>query len=213
MTSKALETQDLLLNMGPQHPSTHGVLRLVVRTDGEFVGEVTPVIGYLHRCAEKIGESVRYEQYLPYTDRLDYLAAMGNNLGYCLAVERLLGHEVPPRGQYIRVLMAELNRIASHLLALGAYGLDLGAFTPFLYGFRDREQVNDIFEKTCGTRLTMHYIIPGGLAEDVDEKFVQDTRAFCEYFKPLIEEYERLLSGNIIIQERTKGVEIGRAHV
>jgi NADH-quinone oxidoreductase subunit D len=208
MTSKALETQDLLLNMGPQHPSTHGVLRLVVRTDGEFVGEVTPVIGYLHRCAEKIGESVRYEQYLPYTDRLDYLAAMGNNLGYCLAVERLLGHEVPPRGQYIRVLMAELNRIASHLLALGAYGLDLGAFTPFLYAFREREMILDMFEHVCGARLTYNYIKVGGVRSDVDAKFGEMLNAFLGIFDARVKDYNELFSYNQIFIDRTRGLGI-----
>jgi len=208
MTPKTIETQEMLLNMGPQHPSTHGVLRLVVRTDGELVTEVTPVIGYLHRCAEKIGENVRYEQYIPYTDRLDYLASMGDNLAYCLAVERLLGLEVPPRAQYLRVIMAELNRIASHLLALGAYGLDLGAFTPFLYAFREREMILDMFEHVSGARLTYNYVKVGGVRRDVDAKFAEMLYRFLNLFDARVKDYNDLFSYNQIFIDRTKGLGI-----
>lgn len=141
--------------MGPQHPSTHGVLRLVVRTDGEMVREAWPQIGFLHRCFEKIAESVRYAQVVPYTDRMDYLASMNSALAYCLAVEKLGGIEVPERGAYLRVIMAELNRIASHLMAFGTYALDLGAFTPFLYGFRERELILSIFKRSAAAGFSI----------------------------------------------------------
>lgn len=208
MNSKNFETQELLLNMGPQHPSTHGVLRLVIRTDGELVTDVTPVIGYLHRCAEKIGESVRYEQFVPYTDRLDYLSSMGNNLAFCLAVERLLGIEVPPRAQYLRILMAELNRIASHLVALGTYGLDLGAFTPFLYAFREREMILDMFERASGARLTYNYVRIGGVRRDVDAKFGELLETFLSIFEDRVRDYNELLSFNKIFIDRTRGLGI-----
>ena len=200
---KPLETQDMLLNMGPQHPSTHGVLRLMIRTDGEMVSEVTPVVGYLHRCAEKIGESLRYEQYVPYTDRMDYLSSMSDNLGFCLAVERLLTVEIPPRAQAIRVVMAELNRIASHLLAFGTYGLDIGAFTPFLYAFREREMILNMFEYVCGARLTYNYVKVGGVMRDVDKKFGEMVNNFLAIFDDRLKDYNELLSGNQIFRERT----------
>jgi len=163
-----VRTDEMLVNMGPQHPSTHGVLRLVLRTDGEIVSEVTPHLGYLHRCAEKIGENLRYEQFVPYTDRMDYLSSMSDNLAFCLAVEKLLTIEIPPRAQYIRVIMAELNRVASHLLAFGTYGLDIGAFTPFLYAFRERELILNMFEYVCGARLTYNYVKAGGVMKDAN---------------------------------------------
>ncbi len=201
-----LETQEMLINMGPQHPSTHGVLRLVLRTDGELISEATPVVGYLHRCAEKIGESLKYEQYVPYTDRMDYVAAMNNNLGYCLAVERLLGAEIPPRAQYLRVIVAELNRIASHLLALGAYGLDVGAITPFLYAFREREMILDMFEHLCGARLTYSYIKIGGCTRDADAKFIGMVNDFLKIFPAKLKDYNDLLSFNQIFITRTRDV-------
>ena len=145
-----VRTDEMLVNMGPQHPSTHGVLRLVLRTDGEVISEVTPHLGYLHRCAEKIGENVTPIQFIPYTDRMDYLAGMNMNLAYSLAVEKLCGMKVPEKSQVIRVIIAEMNRIASHLVGMGAYGLDLGTFSPFLYAFREREIVLDLFEEACG---------------------------------------------------------------
>ena len=148
-----VRTDEMLVNMGPQHPSTHGVLRLVLRTDGEVICEATPHIGYLHRCAEKIGENVTPIQFIPYSDRMDYVAAMNMNLGYALAVEKLCRLSVPEKAQVIRVIMAELNRIASHLVAMGTYGLDLGTFSPFLYAFREREMILDLFEEACGAQV------------------------------------------------------------
>jgi NADH-quinone oxidoreductase subunit D len=205
-TGKALETQDMLLNMGPQHPSTHGVLRLMIRTDGELVSECTPVIGYLHRCAEKIGENLRYEQYVPYTDRMDYLSSMSDNLGFCLAVERLLKIEIPPRAQAIRVVMAELNRIASHLLAFGTYGQDIGAFTPFLYAFREREMILNMFEYVCGARLTYNYVKVGGVMRDVDKRFGEMVANFLNLFDARLKDYNELLTYNQIFITRTKGL-------
>jgi NADH-quinone oxidoreductase subunit D len=204
--ARNLRTQELLVNMGPQHPATHGVLRLVVRTDGEMVSDVTPVIGYLHRCAEKISENVNYTQWVPYTDRLDYLSGMGNNLGISLALEKLLGVEAPERAQAIRVIMAELTRIASHLIAFGVYGMDIGAFTPFLYAWREREDIMDLFDEVCGQRLTTNYIRPGGVAFDIDSKFVEMTREFLRKFEPRIKEYHDLLTYNQIFVTRTKGI-------
>src|SRR5438105_8586458 len=162
-----VRTDEMLVNMGPQHPSTHGVLRLVLRTDGEMISEVTPHLGYLHRCAEKIGENVTPIQFIPYTDRMDYLAGMNMNLGYSLAVEKLCGMKIPEKAQVIRVIIAELNRIASHLVGMGAYGLDLGTFSPFLYAFREREIILDLFEEVCGARLTYSYITIGGATNDL----------------------------------------------
>ena len=204
--AKPIETQDMLLNMGPQHPSTHGVLRLVIRTDGEMVSEVTPVVGYLHRCAEKIGENLRYEQFVPYTDRMDYLSSMSDNLAFCLATEKLLTIEIPPRAQYIRVIMAELNRVASHLLAFGTYGLDIGAFTPFLYAFRERELILNMFEYVCGARLTYNYVKVGGVMKDVDKKFGQMVENFLNQFDDRLKDYNDLLSSNSIFLTRTKGL-------
>ena len=198
-----LRTEEMLINMGPQHPSTHGVLRIVLRTDGEMVLEAVPHIGYLHRCAEKIGENLPPYQYIPYTDRMDYLAGMNNNQGFALAVERLTGVEVPARGQAIRVIFAELNRIASHLVSLGTYGLDMGAFTPFLYCFREREMILDLFEAACGARLTYSYLTIGGTTQDLPEGWVERCREFLDYFEPKITDYNNLLSFNHIFVKRT----------
>ena len=156
-----VRTDEMLINMGPQHPSTHGVLRLVLRTDGEVVTEVTPHIGYLHRSAEKIGENLTPRQFLPYTDRLDYLAGMNMNLGWALCVEKLLGQRVSEKTRHLRVIITELSRIASHLVAAGCYGLDLGSFTPFMWTFREREKILNLFEEVCGARLTYSYITVG----------------------------------------------------
>ena len=199
-------TEEMLVNMGPQHPATHGVLRVVLRTDGEMVLEAIPHIGYLHRCAEKIGENLAPYQYIPYTDRMDYLAGMNQNLAYAMAVEKLAGLEVPKRAVYIRVIFAELNRIASHLVSMGAYGLDMGAFTPFLYAFREREQILDMFESACGARLTYSYITIGGVTEDVPEKFIDVVSEFLDYFEPKIREYNDLLSYNHIFIKRTANI-------
>ena len=202
----SLQTEEILINMGPQHPSTHGVLRLVVRTDGELVSEAWPHIGFLHRCFEKVAESVKYTQVVPYTDRLDYLAAMNNALAYCLAVEKLGGFEIPKRASYLRVIMAELNRIASHLVAFGTYALDLGAFTPFLYGFREREDILAIFEEVSGARLLYHYPRIGGVARDMTPKTAQDIRRFIQTMRTAWPEYNELLSDNAIFVKRTANV-------
>ncbi len=198
-----LRTEEMLINMGPQHPSTHGVLRIVLRTDGEMVLEAIPHIGYLHRCAEKIGENLPPYQYIPYTDRMDYLAGMNNNQGFALAVEKLKGIEVPARAQAIRVIFAELNRIASHLVSLGTYGMDMGAFTPFLYCFREREMILDLFEAACGARLTYSYLTIGGTTQDLPEGWVERCREFLDYFEPKITDYNNLLSFNHIFVKRT----------
>jgi NADH-quinone oxidoreductase subunit D len=198
-----VRTDEMLVNMGPQHPSTHGVLRLVLRTDGEVISEVTPHLGYLHRCAEKIGENVTPIQFIPYTDRMDYLAGMNMNLGYSLAVEKLCGMKVPEKAQVIRVIVAELGRIASHLVGMGAYGLDLGTFSPFLYAFREREMILDLFEDVCGARLTYSYVTIGGVHDDLPEGWAGRCQQFLNYLKPRVEEYHTLLTRNHIFVQRT----------
>jgi NADH-quinone oxidoreductase subunit D len=203
-----LKTEEMVLNMGPQHPSTHGVLRLELQLDGEIISRVTPHIGYLHRCFEKHAEAMTYPQVIPYTDRMDYLASMYNEFGYVVAVERLLGIQVPERVDYIRIIMGELQRIASHLVALGTYGADIGAFTPFLFAFRDREMILHLFEITCGARLLYNYMWVGGLSHDLHPDFERLTREFIKYFRPKIKEYNDLLTGNKIFIERTANVGI-----
>ncbi len=203
-----IRTEEMLLNMGPQHPSTHGVFRVVIRTDGEMILESESHVGYLHRCFEKCAEGNNYLQVVPYTDRMDYLCAMANNLGYAEAVEKLLPKtEVPERAQYIRVMVTELNRIASHLIAFGTYGLDLGAITPFLYAWRDREKILKIFEKLCGQRLNYSYIRVGGVTFDMTDEILEDIQSFVDYFDPaIIDEYDALLSYNGIFISRTANV-------
>ncbi len=203
-----VRTDEMLVNMGPQHPSTHGVLRLVLRTDGEMISEVQPHLGYLHRCAEKIGENVTPIQFIPYTDRMDYLAAMNMNLGYSMAVEKLCGMKIPEKAQVIRVIICELGRIASHLVGMGAYGLDLGTFSPFLYAFREREMILDLFEDVCGARLTYSYITIGGAHDDLPEGWVDRCRKFLDYLKPRVEEYHTLLTRNHIFVKRTAAIGI-----
>ena len=203
-----VRTDEMLVNMGPQHPSTHGVLRLVLRTDGEVISEVVPHLGYLHRCAEKIGENVLPIQFIPYTDRMDYLAGMNMNLGYSMAVEKLCGMKIPERAQVIRVIVAEMNRIASHLVGMGAYGLDLGTFSPFLYAFREREMILDLFEEVCGARLTYSYVTIGGVHDDLPTGWVARCRQFLDYFKPRIPEYHALLTTNHIFVQRTANIGI-----
>ena len=198
-----VQSEEMLVNMGPQHPSTHGVLRIVLRTDGEMVLEAIPHLGYLHRCKEKIAENLAYYQYIGYTDRLDYLAAMNNNHAWSMAVEKLADIEVPLRAEYIRVIASELNRIASHLVSFGAYGLDMGAFTPFLYAFREREYILDLFEQLCGARLTLSYINVGGVHWDLPPGFLEKLTEFLDYFEPKIDEYNDLLSYNHIFIKRT----------
>lgn len=201
-----VRTDEMLVNMGPQHPSTHGVLRLVLRTDGEIVSEVTPHIGYLHRCAEKIGENLTPRQWVPYTDRMDYLAAMNMNLGWSLCVEKLLQHDLPDKAKHLRVIIAELGRIASHLVGMGTYGLDLGSFSPFLYAFREREKILDLFEEACGARLTYSYLTPGGCTADLPKGWLQRCEAFLDQFVPVIAEYHTLLTTNAIFIKRTADI-------
>jgi NADH-quinone oxidoreductase subunit D len=201
-----VRTDEMLVNMGPQHPSTHGVLRLVLRTDGEIVSEVTPHIGYLHRCAEKIGENLTPRQWIPYTDRMDYLAAMNMNLGWALTVEKLIKYEPPEKGRHLRVIISEMNRIASHLVGMGAYGLDLGTFSPFLYAFREREKILNLFEEVCGARLTYSYITVGGATADLPPGWLQSCAAFLDELEPLIDEYHTLLTTNAIFVKRTAGI-------
>jgi len=201
-----VRTDEMLVNMGPQHPSTHGVLRLVLRTDGEVISEVTPHLGYLHRCAEKIGENVTPIQFIPYTDRMDYLAAMNMNLGFSMAVEKLCAMQVPEKAQVIRVIIAEMNRIASHLVGMGAYGLDLGTFSPFLYAFREREMILDLFEEVCGARLTYSYLTVGGAHDDLPAGWVEACQKFLDYLKPRIDEYHTLLTRKHIFVQRTANI-------
>jgi NADH-quinone oxidoreductase subunit D len=206
-TGRAIRSEEMIINMGPQHPSTHGVLRLEIVVDGEIVVDVIPHIGYLHRCFEKHAEAMtNYQQVIPYCDRLDYIASMNMDWAYALAVEKMLGIQVPERVEYIRVIMAELQRIASHLIALGTYGLDVGAFTPFLFMFRDRERILDLFEMTCGARLLYNYIWIGGLSHDLPPGFIEKAKAFCTYFRPNIKEFNDLLTYNEIFIKRTANV-------
>lgn len=201
-------SEEYFLNMGPQHPSTHGVLRLVIRLDGETIINVVPHFGYIHRGIEKIAENQTYLQGIHLTDRLDYLSSHINNLCYCMVIEEALDIGVPDRGQYIRVILSELQRIQSHLLWWGVCGMDLGAVTAFLYGFKERELITDIFEAICGARLTMNYFRPGGSFADVPETFVPMVKSVIEKLKHSLDEFDRLLSNNIIFQERTKGIGI-----
>ncbi|OGU30059.1 MAG: NADH dehydrogenase [Ignavibacteria bacterium GWA2_35_9] len=198
----------MVLNMGPQHPSTHGVLRLELKLEGEIITKVIPHIGYLHRCFEKHAEAMTYPQVIPYTDRMDYLASMYNEFGYAIAVEKLLGIQVPERVEYIRVIMGELQRIASHLVALGTYGADIGAVTPFLFCFRDREKILSLFEITCGARLLYNYIWVGGVSHDLHPDFIRLAKEFVPYFRPKIKELNDLLTNNKIFTERTANIGI-----
>jgi NADH-quinone oxidoreductase subunit D len=201
-----LDTNELILNMGPQHPSTHGVLRVILKLDGEKVLGTECVIGYLHRGVEKIAEHRTYAMFNPYVDRMDYVAAVSNGLGYCEAVEKLMNVQAPPRANYIRVILTELNRIASHMLWLGTHALDIGAITPLFYTFRDREEILKIFEKYCGARLTTHAFRIGGCLYETYDGFEDDVTKFCNFAEPKIGEYETLLTTNRIWLERTKGV-------
>jgi NADH-quinone oxidoreductase subunit D len=203
-----LDTTEMVLNMGPQHPSTHGVLRIILKLDGEKVLGTECIIGYLHRGVEKIAENRTYAMFNPYVDRMDYVAAVSNGLGYCETVEKLLAVEAPPRAQYIRVIMTELCRIASHQVWLGTHALDIGALTPVFYAFRDREEILKIFEKYCGARLTTHAFRIGGCIYETYEGFEQDVKTFCTRFLPKLDEYEELLTTNRIWVARTKGVGI-----
>jgi NADH-quinone oxidoreductase subunit D len=199
-------TEELVINMGPQHPSTHGVLRVILKLDGETVKDVDCDIGYLHRGTEKIGENITYTMFIPYTDRLDYIAAPSSNLAWVQAVESLFDWEIPPRALFIRTIVAELSRIASHLLWLATHALDIGAMTVFLWCFREREMVLDLFERAFGARLTVNAFRLGGLYQDVPNKFLEETREFIDIFPARIDDYETLLTENRIWIQRTRGV-------
>jgi NADH-quinone oxidoreductase subunit D len=201
-----LGSNELVLNMGPQHPSTHGVLRVILKLDGEKVNGLECVLGYLHRGIEKIAEGRTWAQFGPFVDRLDYTAAVSNSLGYCLAVEKLLGVEVPKRAQYLRVILTELCRLASHQIWLGTHLLDIGAVTPLFYTFRDREDILNIFEKYCGARLTNHAFRIGGCRWDAYEGFSREVLQLCDELLPKIDEYRELITGNRIWLDRTKNV-------
>jgi NADH-quinone oxidoreductase subunit D len=198
--------QDFVVNVGPQHPSTHGVLHLKIKLEGETIKAVQPHLGYIHRSIEKMSEAGSYRQFSYLTSRMDYLSSHMNNQACALAVEKAIQVEVPERAKVIRILMAELTRLASHQLWWGAMGLDLGAITPFFIGFRDREEILEIFEDTCGTRLTMNYVVPGGVMVDLHPDFQKKVVAFLGRFKKRIKEYDDLVTGNIIFEQRTKGV-------
>jgi NADH-quinone oxidoreductase subunit D len=208
VSTTVLGADEIILNMGPQHPPTHGVLRVKLKLDGERVVGSECIIGYLHRGVEKIAEHRSYQQFAPYVDRMDYVAAVSNGLGYCEAVEKLLGTEAPPRARVVRTILTELQRIASHLLWLGTHALDIGALTPVFYCFREREEILKIFEKYCGARLTTHAFRIGGLQYETYDGFEQDVKRFCDDFSQKIDEYETLLTENRIWVGRTKGVGI-----
>ena len=199
---------ELIVNMGPQHPATHGVLHLVVTLNGETIKKIEPHLGYIHRSIEKMTESLTYRQFIYVTSRMDYLSSHINNTGCALLVEKAMQIEVPERAQYIRTILNELTRIASHELWLGAMAMDLGAFTPFFYAFREREMITEIMEETCGARLTMNYVVPGGLMYDIHPDFQKKVKAFIAQFKEKVSEYEDLVTGNVIFQSRTKGIGI-----
>jgi len=199
---------DLILNMGPQHPATHGVLRLLIRLDGETVIGCVPEVGYLHRGYEKLAEASSFHEFIPHTDRLDYLSPLSNNVAYVLAVEKLLGIDVPPRAQYLRTIITELARISSHLLWLGAMAMDVGALTVFMWSFREREKLYDIFENLVGARFTTSYTRIGGLAHDMTESAETAVRTFIKEFPANLLECEKLLNKNRIFVERTDGIGI-----
>ncbi len=201
-----LTTEEMTLNVGPQHPSTHGVLRFIVKADGEVMRTAIPDVGYLHRSIEKIAEKVGYHGFMPYTDRVDYVAAMPCNQGWAMVCERLAGIEVPRRGEFCRVIATELNRISSHLISVGTMGMDIGAVTPFLHALREREAINDLLEALCGARLTYNYMRIGGVAWDLPPGFTEKTLAFLDHFEPIVDEYNALLSYNKIYVERLAGV-------
>lgn len=201
-------TDEMVLNVGPQHPATHGVLHLLITINGETIQKVEPHLGFIHRSIEKMCESLSYRQFIYSTSRMDYLSSHINNHGCALCVEKGLEVEIPKRAQYIRVLMDELTRIASHCLWWGATAMDVGALTPFFLAFRDREMITEIMEETCGARLTMNYIVPGGVMFDIHPDFQRKVKAFITHFKTKINEYDELVTGNIIFQNRMKGIGI-----
>ncbi|WP_141506520.1 NADH-quinone oxidoreductase subunit D [Paenibacillus luteus] len=201
-----IRTEELLLNVGPQHPSTHGVFRIIVKLDGEVITEATPVMGYLHRGTEKIAENLNFTQIIPYTDRMDYVSAMTNNYVLVHAVETMMGLEIPERAEYLRLVVMELQRVASHLVWWGTYLLDIGAMSPFLYAFRDREIIIDLFNELCGARLTYNYMRVGGVKWDAPPGWLDKVRDFIPYMENKLVEYDKLVSGNEIFLARIKGV-------
>ena len=204
-----LQTEPFVLNMGPVHPSTHGVFRMRLTLDGEVVVNLEPVFGYLHRGIEKLAEERTYGGVIPLTDRLDYIASMSNNQAYCMAVEKLAGISVPERAEYLRVIMAELQRIGAHLIAVGSFLNECGAyFTPFLYMYRERERIVDLFDMVCGQRLLYNYMRVGGVSQDIPEEFLPALRKFLEQMPRYINEYEWLIKENEIFMARTKGIGI-----
>ena len=200
------ELQEYFLNMGPQHPSTHGVLRLLVSLKGEMVKSIQPHVGYIHSGIEKMCESITYPQIIHLTDRMDYLSAHINNEAVCLNVEKALEIDIPDRIKVIRTIMSELTRIQSHQLWWACFGMDLGGLTCFFYGLRDREKILDIFEETCGGRMIVSYNCPGGLMYDIHPNFQKRVKEFIKYFRKILPEYDQLLTGNVIFHERTKGI-------
>ena len=200
------ETGDLIINVGPQHPSTHGVLHLLITLNGEEVKKVEPHLGYIHRSIEKMCESLTYRQFIYVTSRMDYLSSHINNHACALVVEKGIQIEVPQRAQYIRVIMDELTRLASHQLWWGAMAMDVGAITPFFHAFREREMINDIMEQTCGARLTMNYMVPGGVMADIHPDFVREVNVFLDFFATKIHEYDEMVTGNVIFRNRMERV-------
>lgn len=201
-----LRTEEMLLNVGPQHPSTHGVFRLLVKIDGETITEADPVVGYLHRGTEKLAEDLTYTQIIPYTDRMDYLSAMTNNYAIVQAAETLMEVEIPERAEFLRVIVMELNRIASHLVWFGTYLLDLGAMSPFLYAFKGREEILELFNELCGARITYNYMRVGGVKWDAPPGWIEKVDTFIKEMKNKVKEYDNLVTGNEIFISRTKGV-------
>ncbi|MCB1197614.1 MAG: NADH-quinone oxidoreductase subunit D [Deltaproteobacteria bacterium] len=197
-----INDRQMELNMGPQHPSTHGVLRFIVTTDGELIEKVVPDVGYLHRSIEKIGEKVSYHGFMPYTDRVDYVSAMTANHAYARSIEKMANIEVPKRGHYLRMLADELCRLASHLIAIGTYPMDIGAVTPFVHALREREKINDLLEELCGARLTYNYMRIGGVSFDIPQQFVSKTKVFLQEFAIFLDELDRMLSENTIFIQR-----------
>lgn len=203
---REIRTEEMEINMGPQHPSTHGVLRVVIKVDGEWIRAADPDIGYLHRSFEKLAELRTYPQGIFLTDRWDYLSAMNNNWVYCMAVEKLLGIQVPEKAEWIRVMISEFQRIASHLVFLGTYGLDMGALTPFFYCFREREKILDLFEELCGARLTYNYIRIGGVSRDIPKGWLDKAEELLDYLAKRFDELDDLLTYNKIFVARTVGI-------
>jgi NADH-quinone oxidoreductase subunit D len=200
------ENERMALNVGPSHPTTHGVLRLMMELDGDVITKCDPVLGYLHRGDEKIAENMTYNQFVPYTDRLDYLAPLANNVAYALTVEKLAGVEVPPRCEAIRVLVCEMARISSHLLGMGVFGMDAGAWTPFMYTFTEREKLYTLFEELTGARFTTSYTRIGGVARDIPDGWLPRVEKFCDQLPKAIDEVEKLLTRNRIFLDRTEGI-------